>query len=51
MLSSPAVSTVMPGMRPVRDVERNTGLSDGRILDDDQLAILAEHRWQRDLYA
>ncbi|MEU9058714.1 aldo/keto reductase [Streptomyces sp. NPDC048430] len=51
VLSSPAVSTVIPGMRSVRNVERNTALSDGRTLTEDQLAILAEHRWQRDFYA
>ncbi|MFJ4841062.1 aldo/keto reductase [Streptomyces sp. NPDC088746] len=51
VLSSPAVSTVIPGMRSVRNVERNTALSDGRTLTEDQLAILAGHRWQRDFYA
>ncbi|MFJ6853477.1 aldo/keto reductase [Streptomyces sp. NPDC091271] len=51
VLSSPAVSTVIPGMRSVRNVERNTALSDGRTLTEDQLAILAKHRWQRDFYA
>ncbi len=51
VLSSPAVSTVIPGMRSVRNVERNTALSDGRPLTADQLAVLAEHRWQRDFYA
>lgn len=51
VLSSPAVSTVIPGMRSVRNVERNTALSDGRPLTDDQLAVLAKHRWQRDFYA
>ncbi|MFF3835451.1 aldo/keto reductase [Streptomyces sp. NPDC002458] len=51
VLSSPAVSTVIPGMRSVRNVERNTALSDGRTLTADQLAILAGHRWQRDFYA
>ncbi|MFJ4896914.1 aldo/keto reductase [Streptomyces sp. NPDC088727] len=51
VLSSPAVSTVIPGMRSVRNVERNTALSDGRPLTEDQLAVLAGHRWQRDFYA
>ncbi|MFE4212776.1 aldo/keto reductase [Streptomyces sp. NPDC056844] len=51
VLSSPAVSTVIPGMRSVRNVERNTALSDGRTLTADQLKILAGHRWQRDFYA
>ncbi|MEV6794398.1 aldo/keto reductase [Streptomyces sp. NPDC051320] len=51
VLSSPAVSTVIPGMRTVRNVERNTALSDGRPLTADQLAVLAKHRWQRDFYS
>ncbi|MFD7894003.1 aldo/keto reductase [Streptomyces sp. NPDC059743] len=51
VLSSPAVSTVIPGMRTVRNVERNTALSDGRPLTADQLAVLAKHRWQRNFYA
>ncbi|MFG2518391.1 aldo/keto reductase [Streptomyces sp. NPDC048527] len=50
VLSSPAVSTVIPGMRTVRNVERNTALSDGRPLAAEQLAVLAGHRWQRNFY-
>ncbi|WP_373559265.1 aldo/keto reductase [Streptomyces sp. Ag82_G6-1] len=51
VLSHPAVSTaVIPGMRSVRKVERNTALSDGRPLADEQLATLAGHRRQRDFY-
>jgi hypothetical protein len=37
-------------MRSVRNVERNTALSDGRPLTDDQPATLAGHRWQRNFY-
>ncbi|MGO4747771.1 aldo/keto reductase [Streptomyces sp. 2MCAF27] len=51
VLSSPAVSTVIPGMRTVRNVERNTALSDGRPLTADRLATLANHRWQRNFYS
>ncbi|MFE4856490.1 aldo/keto reductase [Streptomyces sp. NPDC056670] len=51
VLSSPAVSTVIPGMRSVRNVERNTALSDGRALTAERLAVLAKHRWERDFYA
>jgi aryl-alcohol dehydrogenase-like predicted oxidoreductase len=51
VLSAPAVSTVIPGMRTVRNVERNTSVSDGRLLTGDQLAVLAKHRWQRNYYA
>ncbi|MFJ3441075.1 aldo/keto reductase [Streptomyces sp. NPDC086081] len=50
VLSAPAVSTVIPGMRSVRNVERNTAVSDGRLLDEDRLAVLARHRWQRNFY-
>jgi hypothetical protein len=34
-------------MRSVRNVDRNTAVSDGRTLDAGQLAKPAEHRWQR----
>ncbi|PZT75082.1 MULTISPECIES: aldo/keto reductase [unclassified Streptomyces] len=51
VLSHPAVSTVIPGMRSVRNVERNTAVGDGRPLTAEQLAVLAKHRWQRDFYS
>lgn len=51
VLSSPTVSTVIPGMRTVRNVERNTALSDGRALTADQLTVLSKHRWQRNFYS
>ncbi|WP_238013695.1 aldo/keto reductase [Dactylosporangium sp. AC04546] len=51
VLSAPAVSTVIPGMRSVRNVERNTALSDGRALTAEQLAVLAKHRWERNFYS
>ncbi|TRV81601.1 aldo/keto reductase [Streptomyces sp. 130] len=51
VLSHPAVSTVIPGMRSVRNVERNTALSDGRPLTAEQLAVLAEHGWPRNFYS
>ncbi|MER5753374.1 aldo/keto reductase [Streptomyces sp. NPDC002088] len=50
VLSEPAVSTVIPGMRSVRNVERNTALSDGRPLSGEVLGLLAEHRWPRNFY-
>jgi aryl-alcohol dehydrogenase-like predicted oxidoreductase len=50
VLSAPAVSTVIPGMRTIRNVERNSAVSDGRLLTDHQLAVLAKHRWQRNFY-
>ncbi|MEU3655370.1 aldo/keto reductase [Streptomyces sp. NPDC032161] len=51
VLSSPEVSTVIPGMRSVRNVERNTAVSDGRSLTAEQHAVLARHRWQRNFYS
>lgn len=51
VLSHPAVSTVIPGMRSVRNVERNTAVGDGRPLSAEQLAVLARHRWQRNFYS
>ncbi len=51
VLSAPAVSTVIPGMRTVANVERNCAIADGRSLSAEQLAILAKHRWQRNYYS
>ncbi len=51
VLTAPAVSTVIPGMRTVRNVDRNTAVSDGRLLSADRLALLAGHRWQRNFYS
>ena len=50
VLDHPAVSTVIPGMRTVRNVERNTAVADGRRLSDDVRAVLARHRWERNFY-
>jgi aryl-alcohol dehydrogenase-like predicted oxidoreductase len=50
VLDSPAVSTVIPGMRTVRNVERNTAVSDGTRLMPELRAALARHRWERDFY-
>jgi aryl-alcohol dehydrogenase-like predicted oxidoreductase len=50
VLSHPAVSTVIPGMRTVRNVERNAAVSDGRLLTDGQLTALAKHHWERSFY-
>lgn len=50
-LSHPAVSTVIPGMRSVRNAERNTALSDGKTLSAEQLQKLKKHRWIRNFYA
>jgi aryl-alcohol dehydrogenase-like predicted oxidoreductase len=50
ILSHPAVSTVIPGMRTVRNVERNAAVGDGNGLPDEQAAKLKRHRWERDFY-
>ncbi|AMV38600.1 aldo/keto reductase [Planctomyces sp. SH-PL62] len=47
ILQEPTVSTIIPGMRKVRNVEANLGASDGRRLPDDLLAELRKHRWDR----
>jgi aryl-alcohol dehydrogenase-like predicted oxidoreductase len=50
VLSEPTVSTVIPGMRSLRNVERNVAVSDGRGLPEEQRAKLSSHRWVRDFY-
>jgi aryl-alcohol dehydrogenase-like predicted oxidoreductase len=50
ILSSDAVSTVIPGMRSIRNVERNCAAGDGRGLPPDQLEKLHAHRWVRNFY-
>jgi aryl-alcohol dehydrogenase-like predicted oxidoreductase len=51
VLSHPAVSTVIPGMRSVRNVERNMRVGDGKGLSEDQMQRLKAHRWVRNFYA
>ena len=51
ILSHPAVSTVIPGMRSVRNVERNCAVADGRGLPAEQVERLHAHRWVRNFYA
>ncbi len=46
-LSEPAVGTVIPGMRSVRNVEANMAASDSGPLSGDLLQQLAPHRWVR----
>ncbi|NBD27137.1 aldo/keto reductase [Paenibacillus glycinis] len=50
VLSSPAVSTVIPGMRTVSNVERNMKVGDGQGLSAEKLAKLKAHRWDRNFY-
>jgi aryl-alcohol dehydrogenase-like predicted oxidoreductase len=47
ILSSPDVSTVIPGMRKLQHVEANLRVSDGRRLPSDMLDRLRRHRWER----
>jgi aryl-alcohol dehydrogenase-like predicted oxidoreductase len=49
-LSHPAVSTVIPGMRKVRHVEANLAVSDKGPLDEQVLAILRKHAWEKNFY-
>lgn len=51
VLSHPAVSTVIPGMRSVRNVERNVAVGDGKGLPEERLEKLKTHRWDRNFYA
>jgi aryl-alcohol dehydrogenase-like predicted oxidoreductase len=50
-LSDLAVSTVIPGMRSVRNVESNCAASDAGMLSLDVLAILKKHAWNRNFYS
>lgn len=50
VLAHPAVSTVIAGMRSVRNVERNAATSDRGPLTDDQRAALQRARWERNWY-
>ena len=47
ILQHPAVSTVIPGMRKLRHVEENIGVSDGVALPASLMAELRGHRWER----
>lgn len=50
VLSHPAVSTVIPGMRSLRNVEQNCRLADGHGLPQEQVEKLKAHRWVRNYY-
>jgi aryl-alcohol dehydrogenase-like predicted oxidoreductase len=51
ILTQPAVSTVIPGMRSTRNVERNIAAAGGGPLPADQAESLKAHRWVRNFYA
>ena len=50
VLAAPEVSTVIPGMRNVRNVERNAAVSDGRPLPAEVREALVRARWERNFY-
>ena len=50
-ISHPAVSTVIPGMRTVRNVERNAAASDKGPLDAAILQMLKRHAWEKNFYS
>jgi aryl-alcohol dehydrogenase-like predicted oxidoreductase len=50
VLSRTAVSTVIAGMRSVRNVERNCRVGDGRGLAREKVEKLKAHRWVRNFY-
>jgi aryl-alcohol dehydrogenase-like predicted oxidoreductase len=47
ILHHPAVSTVIPGMRKLRHVEQNLGVSGQPPLSESLVAELKKHRWSR----
>ena len=51
ILSNSSVSAVIPGMRSVRNVEKNMAVGDGKGLSEDQVEKLKEYRWVRSFYA
>jgi aryl-alcohol dehydrogenase-like predicted oxidoreductase len=51
ILSFDEVSTVIPGMRHVKNVEANVSLSDGRKLSPSLLEELKSYSWERNFYA
>jgi aryl-alcohol dehydrogenase-like predicted oxidoreductase len=49
-LSHPAVSTVIAGMRSLRNVEANVATAGLGPLGGDELEVLRRHRWDKDFY-
>jgi aryl-alcohol dehydrogenase-like predicted oxidoreductase len=47
ILNQPAVSTVIPGMRRLKNVDSNMKAADGQPLSDEVMAELKRHRWDR----
>ena len=49
-LSHPALSSVIPGMRRIRNVEGNMAVSERGSLPAETLEILARHAWHKNYY-
>jgi aryl-alcohol dehydrogenase-like predicted oxidoreductase len=47
ILAEPSVSTIIPGMRKLKNVEANIAASDGKRLDKTLMTRLKTHRWDR----
>lgn len=50
ILSFDEMSSVIPGMRKLRNVELNTAISDGRKLSPSLIEELKKHTWERNFY-
>ena len=50
VLGGQAVSSVIVGMRSIRNVERNAALSEAAPLTSDQRTTIAKHAWDRNFY-
>ncbi|NEB03394.1 aldo/keto reductase [Streptomyces sp. SID13726] len=50
-LAGQAVSTVIVGMRSLRNVERNAAIADAPPLTPKELSVLAGHRWAKNFYS
>ncbi|MBX3064866.1 MAG: aldo/keto reductase [Anaerolineae bacterium] len=48
ILVNKTVTTIIPGMRKLANVEQNIGTSDGKTLPADLVEKLREHRWDRE---
>jgi aryl-alcohol dehydrogenase-like predicted oxidoreductase len=50
ILANPDVSTIIPGMRRIKNVEANLKVSDGTPLSAEVMAKMRTHRWLRDYF-
>jgi len=49
-LSHPAVSTVIPGIRNIKQAEQNTAVSDGKLFDGEIMNQLRQFYWRKDFW-